>query len=736
MAAARAHCQILSFQSVYEFQKRMERIIVKEKNGSLQKRIFCGLTALATAAMVFPATAMAANDSVNLDKVAQNWDGQSTDVTLSIGATQGEENVAVLFVLDYSTSVSVRSAAADMLDELKTKENTNVKVGVVNYWSEADDGEWVTLDSNTNTDNLLAVTQTGGTNLHAGFLEAQDMLSDSEIAGYTTYLITISDGITYLWTDETTGETMSAWYLQPANGEYSIQNSNDVYTMKYGNRQIDSATFLDIVTGGTTTLEKYQNTEKYFVTYDKTASAPELEGNATDGYDSQNYVNLKNSELMNSTLINNEIALCKTATTYSEVIRSVDNAYAFALDENHWSSYPYGKQLMDYLASISDGGAITEDTAAETFAGIRDQILYEIQSGTVTDTVGSYFDLNDLGSMYLTVGSNIHTGSVSGNTVSFETDSTHEGYEYVVTYHPEEESGEEYLTWDINVPVESANGISLTYTLDLDESLVETAIEQGILADGSEIPTNEEAVLEYTPTDGGTETKEFPVPKVEIGGGIVEPDPDPGKESEPGMDKKADGSDEIGYVQAGDSIDFTLNSNLPSELYGRVTWDGNKWVAEDGVPVSITFHDSMSDNLTVTDASLQVWIEGNTTPLDINLYGYTLDADGHGFTVDLDIMALLNYGVIDEYDLLNASEIRVTYSAVVSENASDGEEVLNEAWVDWNGESSESDKTPGEVGGDTPETGGTGTTLFTIGGGAMLAAAGTLFVISRRKGSR
>ena len=130
----------------------------------------------------------------------------------------------------------------------------------------------------------------------------------------------------------------------------------------------------------------------------------------------------------------------------------------------------------------------------------------------------------------------------------------------------------------------------------------------------------------------------------------------------------------------------------------------------------------MSDNLTVTDASLQVWIEGNTTPLDINLYGYTLDADGHGFTVDLDIMALLNYGVIDEYDLLNASEIRVTYSAVVSENASDGEEVLNEAWVDWNGESSESDKTPGEVGGDTPETGGTGTTLFTIGGGAMLAA--------------
>ena len=706
----------------------MERIIVKEKNGSLQKRIFCGLTALATAAMVFPATAMAANDSVNLDKVAQNWEGQSTDVTLSIGATQGEENVAVLFVLDYSTSVSVRSAAADMLDELKTKENTNVKVGVVNYWSEADDGEWVTLDSNTNTDDLLAVTQTGGTNLHAGFLEAQDMLSDSEIAGYTTYLITISDGITYLWTDETTGETMSVYYQNRGNGVDDIQNGNAVYDMKYKGSPIPEETFNALMEGNVDT--EYQKTMPYFVKY----GTPKPDPSDTGAFLSYNNDDYK--QIMENYLIGPEIALYKSAGVYADLVDMVDNAYAFALDENHWSSYPYGKQLMDYLASISDGGAITEDTADETFAGIRDQILYEIQSGTVTDIVGTYFDLNDLGAMYLTVGSDIYTGSVSGNTVSFETDSTHEGYEYVVTYHPEEETGEEYLTWDINVPVESANGISLTYTLDLDESLVETAIEQGILADGSEIPTNEEAVLEYTPTDGGTETKEFPVPKVEIGGGIVEPDPDPGKESEPGMDKKADGSDEIGYVQAGDSIDFTLNSNLPSELYGRVTWDGNKWVAEDGVPVSITFYDSMSDNLTVTDASLQVWIEGNSTPLDINLYGYTLDADGHGFTVDLDIMALLNYGVIDEYDLLNASEIRVTYSAVVSENASDGEEVLNEAWVDWNGESSESDKTPGEVGGDTPETGGTGTTLFTIGGGAMLAAAGTLFVISRRKGSR
>ena len=92
--------------------------------------------------------------------------------------------------------------------------------------------------------------------------------------------------------------------------------------------------------------------------------------------------------------------------------------------------------------------------------------------------------------------------------------------------------------------------------------------------------------------------------------------------------------------------------------------------------------------------------------------------------------------MIDQYDLLNSSDIVISYTAVVSESAQTGDDVSNEAWVTWDGGESNTDKTPGAVGGDTPETGGTGTTLFTIGGGAMLAAAGTLFVISRRKGSR
>ena len=35
-----------------------------------------------------------------------------------------------------------------------------------------------------------------------------------------------------------------------------------------------------------------------------------------------------------------------------------------------------------------------------------------------------------------------------------------------------------------------------------------------------------------------------------------------------------------------------------------------------------------------------------------------------------------------------------------------------------------------------PHTGGMGTTMFTVGGAAILAAAGALFVVSRRKETR
>ncbi len=104
---------------------------MKEKNGSLQKRIFCGLTALATAAMVFPATAMA----VEIDKTADGLTEDKTTITLSVGADSETVGSDVVFVLDKSASTDIRQEAVNMLNELMTqvKEGHTVNVGVINF---------------------------------------------------------------------------------------------------------------------------------------------------------------------------------------------------------------------------------------------------------------------------------------------------------------------------------------------------------------------------------------------------------------------------------------------------------------------------------------------------------------------------------------------------------------------------------------------------------------------------
>lgn len=197
------------------------------------KRIVSAVCALAMCAAMLPAAAMAeetttsghvSENGVTIDKTATALDeNDQTNVTLSIGGTEDKEDVAVLFVLDYSTSVDVRDAAADLLGELANKDNTNVKACVINYWADAQTGTWQSVTPETNTDELLAKPEnSGGTNIHAGLLAAQAALSSQEINGYETYLITISDGITYLWTDEATGDTMSVWYQNRGNGANDI----------------------------------------------------------------------------------------------------------------------------------------------------------------------------------------------------------------------------------------------------------------------------------------------------------------------------------------------------------------------------------------------------------------------------------------------------------------------------------------------------------------------------------
>ena len=661
----------------------------------MKKRIGAVLTALAMCAAMLPVSAMATSINKTADGLDDN---KTTDVTLSVGSTQDTEDVAVLFLLDYSTSVSVRGAAADLLSALAEKENTNIKACVINYWADQDEGEWTTITPGMDTDSLLETTQTGGTNLHGGLLAAQEALQSSEIAGYETYVITISDGLTYLWTDEATGDTMSVWYQQGTNGEYSIQNGNSVVEMKYPGETAGSSAaipedvFNALVTGDSSIVSKYNETAEYFVPFsqDFTEETPYISFQP-DWTDDQ-------GRTAEDFLIGTEIAIYKSAEVFQEIAAEADHVFTLKMDENHWGQYPYGEQLMDYMVSESaDGsGLVTDDTADTIFAGLEDKILYEVQSGVVTDVISPYFDLTGMDTFTMTRGAETLSGTVEGNTVTFDNGN------YVVTY-----DGDKTFTWAINTPVVEGNGLTLTYNLTLDQAAVDADEDLNKNA----VPTNTEATLEYVSTNGNEGTDTFPIPNISL----VE------KESEPGMDKKADGEDSIGYVQVGDVITFTLNSNLPQEL-----GDG-----------SMIFYDTMT-NLELNEGTLSVKIynhEGNIVrDLSEENGDYVLNTDPEGaytFTVALDLSQLLEDGVISQNYLDEAYPIVVSYEATVTDqyDLGGGTEVSNGAFVN----DSNVDIVDGELTDDTPGTGGSGTLMFTVGGAALLAAAGALFVVNRRK---
>lgn len=452
---------------------------------------------------------------INITKTAEQLNGNDeTTVQLGIGSTEERHKVAVLFVLDYSTSVSVRSEAAKMLEELAAKDKTDVKVGVVNYWANADEGQWTTITPDTDVDSLLKKTQTGGTNYHAGLLSAQELLASDEIEGYTTYLITISDGITYLWTDEETGQTMSVWYQTAANGEEtSIQNTLDVYQMKYGyGVEIPEEQFNSLTEGDAAAVGKFEKTKPHAEVYQsKSKPTPD---------EKDRFLSFKDEGVRENYLIGNEIAVYKTSSAYKDLADSVDYAYAFKLDEGNWTNYPYGKQLMDYLASISDGGEITASTAKSTFDTIKNQILYAIERGAVTDIIGNDFDLTNVDSITLSAGGTEVAGSIdtaNANIKNFGTADENGVYPYSVEYVPGA-AGEEQLIWTINVPVENANRLVLSYGLKLVNKSTTAGTYGQYDRDGSQgydgIHTNVSAVLDYETTTGDTGSKNFPRPTV------------------------------------------------------------------------------------------------------------------------------------------------------------------------------------------------------------------------------
>ena len=233
------------------------------------------------------------------------------------------------------------------------------------------------------------------------------------------------------------------------------------------------------------------------------------------------------------------------------------------------------------------------------------------------------------------------------------------------------------------------------------------------------------------------------------------------------IDKKADGEDEIGTVSQGKKIEFTLNSSLPKLLARYVVTASNaspansareirkvrvhsassaetvrvysasgaqflladeKYAIPDSVVETMVFHDEMNRYLKFIDSTLRVTAgrDGKEVPSGY----YTVTASGsNAFRVEVDLVNLFNTGIIDYEDLTDENPITVTYEAVVTDDAIQGDELFNEAWVN----DGEHDSVEGEVlDKKVPSTGGMGRGMFT---GLGLLFMGTAAAAWKRKRS-
>ena len=244
------------------------------------------------------------------------------------------------------------------------------------------------------------------------------------------------------------------------------------------------------------------------------------------------------------------------------------------------------------------------------------------------------------------------------------------------------------------------------------------------------------------------------------------------------IDKKADGEDEIGTVSQGKKIEFTLNSSLPKLLARYVVTASNaspansareirkvrvhsasgagivrvhsasgaetvhvysasgaqflsadeKYAIPDSVVETMVFHDEMNRYLKFIDGTIRVTAgrDGKEVPSGY----YTVTASGsNAFRVEVDLVNLFNTGIIDYEDLTDENPITVTYEAVVTDDAIQGDELFNEAWVN----DGEHDSVEGDVlDKKVPSTGGMGRGMFT---GLGLLFMGTAAVAWKRKRS-
>ena len=496
---------------------------------------------------------------ISKSKTAENLDENfESKVTLSLPADSYKPSVDVVMVMDVSSSMKgkditeAKAAATAMCDELASKTNANVNIGIVTFDKEARNltNGLVSIEEAKNAINNIKASE--DTNMMAGLIAGKAMLD----AGTATdkYLVIMSDGIPIYWVEN--GETISK------------------------------------------TLIRYKQDKVTEI--DRLPAGSEPEGSAPEDFDSM----LSIKQLLNITdwdTDSNEWKQvsdtgeninpdCKYTNiqkaTYKTAQYMIDNIFgqykikmvAFGTDkyENN-VVYKYGENLCDwigdqdgvsyYKVSKPNYGGEAGDLV-EAFTDIANEMIYLVDAGSqVVDEIGfgTYEDgteydfdfVNEISKLELTVGGKaLDKVQIDDYTYGFGPDSTlPKDYQFIVTYYPNgltRSVAGELFVWDIYVPITIDDKVQLTYSVKLNDPRTDDG-EYGIYdPDGSEnrngLYTNNAAVLYPVDNNGNNgEPEAFDKPTVSYtvsNGKPVEPtpdpDPDPDRPSRPNRDDDDD----------------------------------------------------------------------------------------------------------------------------------------------------------------------------------------------------
>ncbi|MCL2324245.1 MAG: hypothetical protein FWC48_01510 [Actinomycetia bacterium] len=383
-----------------------------------------------------------------------------------------------------------------------------------------------------------------GTNLEAGIKSGQALLDgDTTTPAANKYLVILTDGGTYYWNSNTSDDPhqqmtgalynangpaqtyshgahvyaqLSQVHNDWAQGPRALYATGTVKPTPTGATAAEYQSFLTAPFGGATlpptTDQTSQISIEDFQTNMSNQAWAAAAGLTTDYANTATYpyISLEKgtahaATALQSAVSNNPLEnvflLGSQYAAWSDDELSISNGFL------NWSKNLVGAQNYYPISPAS--------TTADIQGALNDiqgQLLYVIDHGTLTDTIGSEFDLVLGGA---SIAPSDVTLTLSGtplavvvdpsdpNQLDFGTPDTGTGlYPYTVRYVP---GAAEKLVLTINVPVETSEPLQLTYHLKLTRQTTPSGWHTGV-------KLNESAIVEYTSTDGSTGTTSFPIP--------------------------------------------------------------------------------------------------------------------------------------------------------------------------------------------------------------------------------